>query len=43
MDVVKESEKNKEKIFSRGAALTAENANKIESNFLNAKQVIFIG
>ena len=43
MDVVKESEQDKEKIYSRGAAFTSENANKIESNFLNAKQVIFIG
>jgi hypothetical protein len=44
MDVVKESEQDKEKIYSRGAtSFTSENANKIESNFLNVKQVIFIG
>ena len=43
MDAVKESEQDKEKIYNRGATFTSENANQIESNFLNAKQVIFIG
>ena len=41
-DALKESELDKDKILNRGT-FTSDAAMQIESNFLNAKQVIFIG
>ena len=41
-DALKESELDKDKILNRGN-FTSDAAMQIESNFLNAKQVIFIG
>jgi hypothetical protein len=41
-DAIKEGEHDKEKILNRGT-LSNEAAMQIESKFLNAKQLIFIG